>query len=65
MSAASYDEIALWYDESLKSGPLALFHGLVLPVVLDLAGDVAGQRVCDLACGQGIVARRLAERELG
>ena len=62
MSAVDYDEIAEWYDESVRSGPLALFHELVLPSVLDLAGDVEGRRVCDLACGQGITARRLAER---
>src|SRR5207244_9357187 len=27
-----------------------------------LMGEVAGQRICDLACGQGRVARHLADR---
>ena len=30
-----------------------------------LMGDVAGQRICDLACGQGRVARRLADLGAG
>ena len=30
--------------------------------MVDLAGDVEGRRVCDLACGQGVVARSLADR---
>ncbi len=60
-NAAAYDEIALWYDEAIRVGPQALFHDLVVPPLLDLAGDLGGRRVCDLACGQGIVARRLAK----
>lgn len=60
-NAAAFDEIALWYDEAIRVGPQALFHDLVVPALLDLAGDLGGRRVCDLACGQGIVARRLAK----
>jgi ubiquinone/menaquinone biosynthesis C-methylase UbiE len=62
MSRAAYDEIADWYDDAVRSGPLAPFHDWVIPIVLDLAKEVKGLRVCDLACGQGIVTRRLAER---
>jgi SAM-dependent methyltransferase len=62
VSRAAYDEIAGWYDEVIRSGPQSLFHDLVLPAVLELAGEVEGIRVCDLACGQGVVARALAER---
>ena len=58
--AAAYDEIAEWYDEQVRGG--GLLHDLVLPALFELAGDVAGQRVCDLACGQGVVARQLAAR---
>lgn len=58
---AAYDEIADWYDDSLKHSPIALFHELAIPAVLDLAGEVKGSKVCDLACGQGIVSRRLAD----
>ena len=60
MTAAAYDAIADWYDESVRNG--ALIHELVFPTLHALAGAVAGQRVCDLACGQGVVARQLARR---
>lgn len=57
---ASYDKIAAWYDESVRDG--SLLHDLVLPALFEEIGDVADQRICDLACGQGIVARRLARQ---
>lgn len=55
---AAYDAIAEWYDASVRAG--SLIHDLALPALWDLLGNVAGHHVCDLACGQGIVARRLA-----
>ena len=58
--AAGYDEIADWYDEQLRGG--SLIHDLVVPTLLGLVGDIAGRQICDLACGQGVVARQLAER---
>jgi ubiquinone/menaquinone biosynthesis C-methylase UbiE len=57
---AAYDDIAEWYDEIVEQDGFQ--HGLVVPVLLDLVGDVRGRRVCDLACGQGYVSRRLALR---
>ena len=57
---AAYDAIAEWYDASLRAG--SLIHDLALPAVWDLAGPLGGRRICDLACGQGIVARQLAAR---
>jgi 2-polyprenyl-3-methyl-5-hydroxy-6-metoxy-1,4-benzoquinol methylase len=62
MDRAAYDEIADWYDDAVQNGILAPFHDWVILIVLDLAKEVKGLRVCDLACGQGIVTRRLAER---
>ena len=59
---SGYDEIAEWYDEAIREGALAPFHAWILPITVDLAGGIKGCRVCDLACGQGVVARRLAER---
>jgi 2-polyprenyl-3-methyl-5-hydroxy-6-metoxy-1,4-benzoquinol methylase len=40
----------------------ALIHEFVLPRLFDLLGNIANQRICDLACGQGVVARELAAR---
>ena len=62
MSRAEYDGIADWYDEAIREGPLAPFHDWIVPIVLDLAGEVRGYRTCDLACGQGVIARQLAAR---
>jgi ubiquinone/menaquinone biosynthesis C-methylase UbiE len=57
--ASAYDEIADWYDDSVESS--SLVHELVLPPLFDLIGNVEGLRVCDVACGQGVVARHLAK----
>jgi ubiquinone/menaquinone biosynthesis C-methylase UbiE len=57
MPVAAYDQIAEWYDGVIGAGlPLG---GAPL---LALTGDVAGQRLCDLACGQGVIARELTRR---
>ena len=58
----AHDEIAGWYDEAIREGALAPFHAWIVPITVDLAGGVEVCRVCDLACGQGVIARRLAER---
>ncbi len=60
MNHASYDDIAQWYDSYLRENPI--YHELVLPTLLELVGEVAGQTICDLACGQGWIARALARR---
>jgi len=57
---ASYDGIAEWYDSYLRENPI--YHEIVLPTLLELAGEVNGQAICDLACGQGWIARELARR---
>ena len=59
MTVSAYDEIAEWYDDSVNAG--SLLHDLVLPTLVDLIGNVEGLRICDLACGQGVVARHLAK----
>ena len=60
---APYDAIAEWYDNYVRTEPL-LFE-VVMPTALRLieeAGPLEGAVVCDLACGQGIIARELATR---
>lgn len=57
---AAYDHIAEWYDGIVEQDGFQ--HGLVVPALFGLVGDVQGQRICDLACGQGYVSRRLARR---
>lgn len=57
MAVSTYDDIAEWYDEWV--GPSQ--DDPYLKEVQVLMGEVAGQRICDLACGQGRVARYLAD----
>ena len=52
---ASYDDVADAYGAWFADRPL-----LDDPVMIELMGDVAGRRVCDLACGEGRGARWLA-----
>ncbi|GAC1619394.1 MAG: class I SAM-dependent methyltransferase [Ktedonobacteraceae bacterium] len=56
---APYDDIAEWYDEQVRTDG---FFRYVLPPLFDLIGEVQGQRICDLACGQGLITRQLFER---
>ena len=54
-----YDEIAEWYDGLVRNWSDGLEP--VASAVLELAGDIAGRRVCDLGCGQGLLARQMAQ----
>lgn len=54
---ARYDAIAEWYDASVMQGGSFFQRAL-----LDLTGAVEHKLLCDLACGQGVVARALARR---
>lgn len=53
---AEYDAVAEEYSRALDPNGA----GLDDPVLADLAGDVAGLDVLDLACGQGQAARMVA-----
>ena len=57
---ARYDEVADWYDAVVREGTIV--QDAAIATITRLAGDVAGRRVLDLACGQGIVARAMAQR---
>lgn len=62
-SYAPYDAIAEWYDEYVRTEPL--LAEVVIPATLRLieeAGRLQDAIICDLACGQGVVARELALR---
>jgi ubiquinone/menaquinone biosynthesis C-methylase UbiE len=60
MNHASYNDIAEWYDLYLRQSPI--YQGVFLPQFWELVGDVREQAICDLACGQGWIARELARR---
>jgi len=56
---SAYDDIAEWYDHWV--GTHSMREDPFFPAVEAFIGEVAGQRICDLACGQGRVARHLAD----
>jgi ubiquinone/menaquinone biosynthesis C-methylase UbiE len=60
LTRTSYNDIAEWYDQYLQERPI--YSEVILPNILELVGSVDGQAICDLACGQGWVARELARR---
>ena len=59
MNTTPYDRIADWYDEKIRE--VWGSHATTLPYLFDLTGDIAALDVCDVACGQGTIARKLAE----
>lgn len=59
MTVSTYDAIAEWYDNWV--GIHSMRDDAFFPAVEGLLGEVAGRRICDLACGQGRVARHLAD----
>ena len=63
MTSVPYDSIADWYDAYLRQNPL--YEEVILPGMLALVGDSDGQVVCDLACGQGFIARARPTRRAG
>jgi ubiquinone/menaquinone biosynthesis C-methylase UbiE len=54
---AKYDEVAADYDEWVGAGA-----ALNDPTFTELTGDVTGQEICVVACGQGREARYLAKQ---
>ncbi len=56
---STYDDVAEWYDAWL--GPGSLSGDPFWPAAEALLGELAGRNVCDLACGQGRVARHMAD----
>lgn len=62
MAIAAYDPIAEWYDQSVRKGTLLSANDLLASELFDRIGSVEGMSVCDLACGQGEMARQMARR---
>ncbi len=63
MQSNTYNQVADHYAEYLKALRAETFsfnHDLVIPLLLERAGNIVGLRVLDAGCGEGIVARLLA-----
>jgi len=57
---SAWNANAAFWDERMADGN-AFFHSLIWPATARLLGEVRGRRVLDIACGNGVAARRLAE----
>ncbi len=57
---AAYDPIADWYADQVRRGSLKQFLDHLAHCLLEMAGDVSGQRVLDAGCGEGHVSRLFA-----
>ena len=53
--------MAGWYDKLLDDAGSDQYERVILPGTLRLLEPKPGQRILDVACGQGVLARRLAE----
>jgi SAM-dependent methyltransferase len=58
--SSSWDHVAEWYDQLVGERGSDHHERVILPGTLRLLGDVRGRRILDVACGQGILCRRLA-----
>src|SRR5690348_13760808 len=59
MADVAYDSIAEWYATRVREGGAGEW---AFPRLLDLIGDIHSQHLCDLGCGEGRIARLLAQR---
>jgi ubiquinone/menaquinone biosynthesis C-methylase UbiE len=56
----SWNKVATWYDELLKTDPDSYQSKVIAPNLLRILDLKAGERVFDLACGQGYFANIFA-----
>lgn len=59
-AGSTWSEIAPWYDEFLRSGSGP--HETALATLMALVPDPVEGSVLDVACGQGLATRALADR---
>ena len=59
-----YDDISTFYHEFVRDSEHyagSVIH-LLAATLLELLGDIHGELICDLACGEGHLARAMAQR---
>ena len=61
MSNTHWDNVAPWYDDYLENGSDSYQEKVIAPNLLRILAPQKGDRVLDVACGQGYFARRVAK----
>ena len=59
-----WHDVAHWYDQLVGDVGSEYHRHVVLPGVLRLLAPMPGERVIDVACGQGVLCRLLNERSI-
>ena len=59
-----WGEVASWYDKLVGESGSEYHREVVLPGVLRLLAPQKGERMLDVACGQGVLCRILQERAI-
>ncbi|MGH7178206.1 MAG: class I SAM-dependent methyltransferase [Tepidisphaeraceae bacterium] len=57
-----WSEVADWYDRLVGESGSEYHQKVVLPAVMKLLAAQPGQKILDIACGQGVLCRMLTER---
>jgi 23S rRNA-/tRNA-specific pseudouridylate synthase/2-polyprenyl-3-methyl-5-hydroxy-6-metoxy-1,4-benzoquinol methylase len=58
---AGWDHVAEWYDKLIEEGQSDHFARVIIPGTLRLLAPTPGLRHLDVACGQGLLCRTLAQ----
>lgn len=61
-STTDWGRVAAWYDQLVGGGGSDFHRHVVLPGVQRLLGEAKGKAVLDVACGQGVLCRVLAQQ---
>jgi len=56
----SWEHVAAWYDDLIADRRSDHYDTVIIPGVTGLLGAREGERVLDVACGQGVLAHELA-----
>ena len=63
-AGVGWDQVATWYDKLVGDDGSDYHKQVILPAVLRLLNSKPNERVLDLCCGQGVLARLLIDERL-